>query len=185
MAKDTITASVIQNWLDISAPKIPLTDKSMFKLIWSADERETRIGTFRTYVGDVFIREETRPESCLKYNYISERWILEQWFSPSVCLNPELPFSREGSFECIYVFEDSLGRPLPLNISAIQFIIQQCIRPGTSEMFKKSYAKSLKEAKEKLSYEKDMDALQDEGPLVSQFHDGSAIILPGKEINND
>lgn len=174
MLKDTIQAAVIQNWLD-QQPKIPLRTEPLFRLVWSDDQREKRIGTFRVYTGNIFIREETKVENCEKYSFIKERWILEQWFPPEVAMNDELPDSKNGSYEPIYVF-DRESQALPLNLQVVQFIVHTCLKPKKSGQFKKSLFVANKEAQERKAFSADLDTLQDEGPLVSQFHDGSAIL---------
>ena len=178
--EDTIEASLIRDFLS-RGPKIPLTDKPLFKLVWSNDERELRIGTYNTFdIHGNFIKQETKPENSLKYSWIKERWILEQWAPPEVCLNPELPDSINGSFEPIYVFEDKFGRALPLNGRVVEIIINRIMQPSTSEMFKRSLYKNQKEQKEAEQDKLVESILSDEGPLVSQFHDGTAIIMPGQ-----
>ena len=181
MFKDTIQAAVIQNWLDLQA-KVPLSDAPLFRLVWSDDQKEMRTGTYRVYTNDVFIREEQITKLTHKYDYISERWVLEQWFPPEIVFSEELPNSVHGSYEPIYVFE-SKGQPLPLSLLPIQFLVQSALKPHRSEQYRKSLAQTVKEEKDKAAEQADFDLLNDEGPLVSQFHDGSALILPGKDVS--
>ena len=181
MTQDTITAEIITKFL-AKGPKVPLSDEPMFRLVWSSDIKEKRIGTYRDYVAGVFVRERHCCESVLKYNYIQDRWILERWFPPEVCWNEELPDSIKGSYECIYSFEDANYEPLPLNLQVVEFIVNKCMTLKTSEMFKKSYSKALEDGKKKATFDNDLNLLMDEGPLVSQFHDGSAILMPGKDF---
>jgi hypothetical protein len=47
-------------------------------------------------------------------------------------------------------------------------------------MFKRSLYKNQKEQKEAEQDKLVESILSDEGPLVSQFHDGTAIIMPGQ-----
>jgi hypothetical protein len=180
--REQLEAEVINGWLERNAPKIPLTDKPMFKLVWSDDQYELRTGNFREFLGDIFVREVKKTERTLKYNYLSEMWILEQWFPPDVSFNEELPESIHGSFEPLYVFADKNNTPLPLKLDVVQFIIRTLLTKSSNKLFLGSYAKTLREEKERIARKQDWDILSDEGPLVSQFHDGSAIILPGKSI---
>jgi len=180
MIKDTILASSIQEELD-KGPKNP-QNLPIFRLVWSEDLFEKRLGTFRDYDGDTFIRERIEVENTKKYNFINNRWIFEQWFPPEVAFNSELVESNKGDYICIYVFEEKNGQPLPLNLTVIQFLVHECLKPKTSEQFKKSYSITIEEEKRKRAFDKDIDMLGDEGPLVSQFHDGSAILMPGKDF---
>src|SRR5271169_6775749 len=103
MTKDSILAASIQSFLD-KGPRNPY-NKPIFRLIWSEEAFEKRLGTYRTYAGNIFIREETKVELTKKYNFIHERWIFEQWFPPEVCMNPELIEANLGSYEARYVFD--------------------------------------------------------------------------------
>jgi len=101
---------------------------------------------------------------------------LEQWFPPEVCLNPELPDSIHGSYEPIYVFEDKDGNSLPLVLRVVQIIVRNCLLNTRSTMLRRSEDIARREKVEQIAYNKDMDMLSDEGPLVSQLHDGSAVL---------
>jgi len=174
MTKDTIQAAVIQGWLDKQA-RVPLRDDPLFKLVWSDDARELRTGTYRVYFGSVFIRETQETKLVPKYSWIKERWVLEQWFSPEVTQNDELPDSFCGSYEPIFVF-DKNGEPLPLALLPVQYIVQMALKPQRSAAARESVSKAMQEAKEHLASQQDWDLLNDEGPLVSQLHDGTAIL---------
>ena len=180
MLKDTIQANVIQHWLDQQA-RVPLTDKPLFRLVWSSDVRELRTGTYRQFSAENFIREVQKTELVLKYNWIPDRWILEQWFPPEVAQNDELPETCFGSYEPIFVF-DKKGEVLPLALEPVQFIVNIALRPKKSKMLRKSLSEEVKDQKEQAARNADMDFLNDEGPLVSQFHDGSAVLMPGIEL---
>ena len=174
MTKDTIQAAIIQGWLDKQA-RVPLRDNPLFRLVWSDDARELRTGTFRLFSGSTFIKEVQETKLTAKYNWIKERWILEQWFPPEVAQNDELPESVQGSYEPIFVF-DKAGEPLPLALLPVQFIVQNALKPHRSNAARESLAKTVQAEKEKAAEKQDWNFLNDEGPLVSQFHDGSAIL---------
>ena len=174
MTKDTIQAAIIQGWLDKQA-RVPLRDDPLFRLVWSDDAHELRTGTFRVFSGSTFIKEVQETKLTAKYNWIKERWILEQWFPPDIAQNDELPESVQGSYEPIYVF-DKAGEPLPLALLPVQFIVQNALKPHCSNAARESLAKTVRAEKEKATAKQDWDFLNDEGPLVSQLHDGSAIL---------
>jgi hypothetical protein len=183
MLKDTIQAAVIQHWLD-QQPKVPLTDKPLFRLVWSDDQKELRMRTCRQYSEGAFIREIQETGLTEKYSWLPERWVLEQWFPPEVSQTDELPESCLGSYEPIYVF-DRKGEALPLALEPVQFVVRTALRPKRSGMFRKSLSEEVRAQKEKAARQADLDLLNDEGPLVSQFHDGSAILMPGKRESNE
>jgi hypothetical protein len=179
----TIEAEQINNWLALG-PRVPLPflDQPLMRLVWSDDMHELRRGTFTDF--DVHgnpIRTYTKLETVLKYSYIKERWILEKWAPPEHVLNPELPESHKGSYEPVYVFEDFRGNSLLLNLKVAQMVARNSLL-GKSRSLRKSEIAERHEQKEKQLDKRDWDILNDESALVSQLHDGSAIILPGKEI---
>ena len=175
---ETIESKQINDWLK-GGPKVPLTEQQLFRLVWSDEQREKRWGTFVHFdMHGNKIGETQKLEECLKYSCIKERWILEQWFPPEVTINPELPESHLGSYEPVYVFEDNSGRSLPLRLDAVQFVVKCAMKPKRSELQRKIDDKNAHEEKDNKIFKADLDLLQDEGPLVSQFHDGSAILRP-------
>ena len=173
--EQTIEAKIINDWLS-SGPCVPLRTDPLFRLVWSNDQRELRKGTFTDWQNGIKIREYQSTEQVYKYNYILNRWVLEQWFPPEVCLNPELPDSIHGSYEPIYVFEDKDGNSLPLVLRVVQIIVRNCLLNTRSTMLRRSEDIARREKVEQIAYNKDMDMLSDEGPLVSQLHDGSAVL---------
>ena len=178
---ETIDSFNINEWLRTMGPKISLTESPLFRLVWSDDMYELRTGTYAIFdkTTGAKLSESTRTENVLKYNYIKERWILEQWFPPQVVMNPELPNSKSGSYEPVYVFESAAGNALPLALQIVQIWVKNSMKPKTSQMHKRSLYNAIQEEREKQADKQDWEVLNDEGPLVSQFHDGSAILNIG------
>lgn len=176
---ETIESKIINDFL-AAGTKVPLTETPMFRLVWSDEQFELRTGTFNIRDTDGrFLATVTKTENVLKYNWIKDRWILEQWYPPEVCLNEELPDSKNGSFEPIYVFESKYGNALPLNKLVVEIILQRLGQPARSSAQIKADLKAEMDAVEAYIDKSDLDLLMDEGPLVSQLHDGSAILSPG------
>lgn len=175
MREITIEHEQINRFLS-SGPKIPMTERPLFKLVWSDDAYELRTGTYRVFESGVFIREETITKQVLKYSWLKECYVLEQWFPPQLCMLEELPDSDKGSYEPIYVFADAAGNTLPLNPKVVEFIVQQAMKPQKSSQLLKSVIDARMDAREQQLDDQNWDLLNDEGPLVSQFHDGSAIL---------
>jgi hypothetical protein len=138
----------INKWL--SREYRTIDNRPIYKLTWSDDARENRLGTFRDWDADGnFLREVTEVRSTKKYPYIHSRWIFEK-----LALLPpmkELPEIRQGSYEPVYVFEDRKGNYLLSNEKVIRFIIQ-CLEgriikddPKSEEYFEELEVKELME----------------------------------------
>jgi hypothetical protein len=91
-----------------------------FRIVWSNDLYETRIGSFNEFYGQIFLRTFVGAKKVRKYNYIHERWILEMWKAEQTLPSNELP--NPDGFECIYLFEDKNGNPLPAIWKAVELI---------------------------------------------------------------
>ena len=184
---ETIESKVINDFLS-GHTKVPLTDKPMFKLVWSEDEYELRTGDYaiRDPKTTAIIAYAKKTDIVRKYGAIIERWILEQWYPPEVCQDPELPEAcHDGSYEPIFVFEDKFRRPLQLNKLVVEIILSRLGAPSRSEAAIRSELRAELDAQDDKIAKMDWDILSDEGPLVSQFHDGTAILNPrGKDGTN-
>lgn len=135
-----------------------LYNRPLYQLVWSTSELEMRHGTFREFHDDIFIRETTETRWTRKYNYIHDRWILERWIPAELCGNPkELPLSRQGSYEPIYIFEDANRQYLEPNVKVLEFIIDMAEKPR--QMSKEEIMTQLK-GKEEAEINQIMAALE-------------------------
>lgn len=117
-----MTVNEINDWL--ARDYKTLEGKPKYRLVWSEDAFEQRHGLFRDYYDKILIREVIETREVRKYNYIHERWIFEAWVPPGVLSNKEIPSSMfVGTYEPIYVFEDSQRNYLPPVEKAVRFII--------------------------------------------------------------
>lgn len=154
-----------------------LLGQPLYKLVWSDNELELRRGIFREFVGPIFVRETVGVKQVLKYNYIHARWILERWIPPELCYNPELPNSRWGSYEPIYVFQDKFGNALPFSEKVVFFIIrlaEKQTRVTPEERLTEAQEKEEKEIQEYI------DSLEI-SPITNALHLKEAIGYTGKE----
>lgn len=113
-----------------------------------------------------------------KYPWIRSRWILEQWFSPERVYDKNYPDTVNGSYECIYVFEDKNLNPLPLNIKVVQLIVWRMNQPASSPALIASRLKAEVDQKEKddvLWMDRYFDTTSD---IASNLHFGEGIIVP-------
>lgn len=157
-----------------------LLGQPLYRIIWSDNELEKRIGTFKDYFGGIFIREVREARLVPKYNYISERWVLERWIPPELCYNPELPDSQWGSFEPIYVFQDKYGKALPFSERVVHFIINLAEKQTkiTPEERKAEY--DAKEEKEIQEYIESLEI----SPITNALHMKEAIGYQGPKKEN-
>jgi len=99
-----------------------LNFKKKYRLVWSTNATEKRKGIFNDFYGKIFLRTVKETRETLKYNYINkDRWILEIWSEGS---NSEIDTSEGGSYEPLFVFEDSKGNYLDPTLKVVQFIIE-------------------------------------------------------------
>lgn len=166
----------INDWLATIA-LCPNGKTPVFRLVWSSEARELRTGLVRVFLGDIFIREEVRTEEMLKYSWMPERWVLEKWWPPELTYNPELPNSKEGSHEPIYVFEDKNRKALPLNKLIVEMIIAQYMGPARSPALIKSQIEE--ELQKRDDYEQAYaEEVLDLSPMQSLLHSREALIVP-------
>ena len=150
---------------------------SRFRVVWSDFQREMRQGEFNVYCGPVFIRTEVGVRETEKYPYISSRYVLEQWYPPEIAYNREIPNSRYGSYEPIYVFEDKDGNRLPLWLKIVEIIMHSKFNDSESEAAKKSRQQAKEDMKnvEELKY---FEEALDCSDMASNLHFGEGIIVP-------
>jgi len=117
----------LNKWLETQGKN--LRGEPLYRIVWSDKMYEKRYGRYNDYYGDIFIRTFVGVREVLKYNYISERWILERYISPELSHNKELVDSQYGTYEPLFVFESAKGKYLAPNFKVIQFIMNFINRP--------------------------------------------------------
>ena len=100
-----------------------LSGKTIFRLVWSEDVTEIRKGEFNEFYGKIFLRTVVGARELKKYNYISNRFILEAWINSDLSSNGEVPNAVNGDYVPVWVFEDAENKPLPVNQKVLSFII--------------------------------------------------------------
>jgi len=171
---ETQESRIINDWL--AQFKIPLSTQPLFRLSWSEDLYELRRSDYPIYHGPIIIGHSERIKEVKKYNWIKDRWILEQWIPPDLAFCKDLPETKNGDYTAIYVFETSSGVSLALRLSVVQIIVKHILSPSKSMAARYSDMCAALDVKEN-NAEKIVEAvLNDESYLVSQFHSGSAIL---------
>jgi hypothetical protein len=111
-----------------------LDGRPIWRISWSTDQREKRLGTFSDFYGSIFLRQTREVREVPKYWYTPNRWILERltFLPPNAAIHKELIASydlditrpsQNGTYEPIYVFQDANGEPLPVTERAIDFVL--------------------------------------------------------------
>lgn len=156
-----------------------LSGQPHFRVVWSEDQYEVRVGNFNEFYGPIFIRSYRGAKKVQKYNYIKDRWILEMW---KLC-NPPTEIVDYNFMEPIYVFESAKGDPLPVAWKPIELICWCVLNPMDSIHIKQAIEDRMSKIdKDDVEYFYDMFDITKQ---QSQFMDRSAIILPGKVISHD
>jgi len=146
-----------------------------FRLVFSDNTLEKRLGTFVDWYGKLFIREYRGVREVPKYNYLKGKWVLEKWFPPMSV--PEIDTSQ-GVYEPVYVFQDAEGKPLPVIEDFVHKIIEKLFNP-----FLPGHRKELLKTAEEEAYRKEIEhsliVMEDANPYYcGKLHGGEAIIRP-------
>lgn len=107
-----------------------LDGRPIYRLVWSGDQLEKRVGDFTDWYGHILIRQEHK---CLrevkKYWYFEKPcWVLEKliFIKGNEALKEvtlELVEARNGSYEPVYAFLDSKRNPLSVNWLVVEIIL--------------------------------------------------------------
>jgi hypothetical protein len=135
MQTDTLVVAAIND--SLKHEYRVLDGRPMYRIVWSDDELEKRIGTYCDYYGSILIREEHK---CLreikKYWYFTKPcWVLEKLvFLPHeremYDLIKELVQARNGTYETVYKFINSKDEHLPVVHEIVEAILHTLHNPG-------------------------------------------------------
>lgn len=110
--------------------------RPIYRIVWSDDQLELRLGTFTDWYGHILIRQEHKAlREIKKYWYLKRPcWLLEKLvFMPSEYhlkdILEELVQARNGTYEPVYVFNDRDNNPIPVVESVVEFIINSLHNP--------------------------------------------------------
>ena len=103
-----------------------------FRVSWSDYQLEKRLSEYNEFYGSIFVRKVREVKEVPKYPLIRLRWILEKWIPPDPCYTNEVVSAKEnGSYECVFIFQDKEGNFLPLNDSAAEIVVKSLLNPNT------------------------------------------------------
>ena len=152
--------------------------KALFRVAWSTKQTEIRRREYNEFYGKLFVRTVRETAECLKYPAIKDKWILEKWIPPDACYTDEIVSARrEGSYECIYIFQDKNGNYLPLNLIVAQIVVKSLLEPGTigKRTEVSDLAIHLENKKEyDDSYESIMELYEDVAKVNKKYPDGTS-----------
>ncbi len=158
---------------------VSLDNKPKYRLVWSEDLIEKRIGKVEKYTPNgIYLGTEDGVHELKKYSYLKDRYILET-YDPAFKANVEL--ANSDGYEPLFVFQKN-GEYLKPYYWACEFIINTILGRGYVKRTESmdSREELSKEEKERMEY---FDFLSQEGSsdLGQKFRYGEAIILPGGE----
>ena len=155
-----------------------LDQRPWFRIVWSTEQLEKRIGKFSDYYGQIFVREYVGMAEVPKYpgpDY-RDRWVLEKLMFVE---NKELWADTEkGVYEPIWVFRAPGGEYIRPTLKAVEFIMGMLFNP------KQKMSQSDMDAQEELELQRDIqtnyEILQDKygGDIATSLHQREAIVVP-------
>jgi hypothetical protein len=161
-----------------------LDGKPRFRVIWSEQTFETRLGDFEDYTpAGIFIRRSREVRQVKKYSYLKDRFILEAYM-PEQKSNPEV-MNGDG-YEPLFVFQSSKGEFLKPHRWACDYVISRYLTAIGGEVVKKNEDIVRREHEEEIDKEaaKFVEYLENESSdMMNSFRYGESVILPGKELN--
>ena len=135
--------------------------------MWSDNRMEMRRGTYNEFYGSIFVRTFVGVLDRPKYSDIPERYMLEQWFSPALSYDPDIPATKEnGDFLCLYVFQNNKGEANPIDV------IPKIAEIYMNELMKARKSRALRKSEELQRYE---DKLERDRKLDEDIIDTSDI----------
>ena len=100
-----------------------ITGLSIWRVVWSEDQFEKRLGTYDDYTkAGLYLRTVTEVREVPKYKqWIKERYVLEQLVLVPEINKDELP-TQKMSYEPLWVFQTTSGAYLPPKVEACKLI---------------------------------------------------------------
>lgn len=155
-----------------------LADFPVYRLVWSDAQFEMRRGTFNEFSGSLFLRAVTGVKEVPKYPFVKSRWILEKFFPPEVAFTEDLPNSRQGLYEPLFVFQTKNFEPLPVTLRVLELLVNFDRNYSQPSNFAKACQdRTFAELAEAKEFEYLLDAI-DTTALQSQLHMKEAIVKP-------
>lgn len=154
---------------------VSVCGRSNYRIVWSSDCFEKRLGTFTDYdsTGTIFLKTVTEVRLAPKYTYIQDRWILEKFFDANYGENAE-----GDGYEPIYPFMDKDGNFLSPTYKVLERLIWMIKNPARIKNWKER-VDDLK-AKEQKDIDKAVELMDFDETTVA-YKLGERVSMAGTE----
>lgn len=117
-----------------------VTGMAMWRVSWSEDQFEKRLGDYEDYTpGGIYLRTVREVREVPKYRqWITRKYVLEQLVAIPPQNMAELP-ENKMSYEPMWTFEDKNGNYLPPSFEASKFVIDSVYAAIGKESLNKKY----------------------------------------------
>lgn len=158
-----------------------VTGKEMFRVSFSEDQYEKRLGTYSDYTREgIYLRTVTEVREVPKYKqWIHQKYILERLTVVPDINAQDLPTSQL-SYECIFVFENFKGEALPPRVDVAKIVIDSLYAAmGKTNLakYKDDYSQYTPEAQNKRINEI-MEYLWDPSDNADAMVAGEGVAVP-------
>lgn len=161
-----------------------ITGDAIWRVVWSEDQFEHRLGTYDDFVPgtNVYLRTVTEVRHVKKYPWIKEKYTLEKLVVIPAVNTPELPATKI-SYEPMFPFQDDYGRCMPPTILACKFIIDTVnSKLGKKVVYKDPLAgldtQQLREAKAEELNQIQKELFGNETDTGDALAHGEAVVVP-------
>lgn len=148
-----------------------LLGRQHFRLVWSDDQIEKRMGDFHNFYGDLYLNTTFGTSEVPKYQkYAKHRWVLERLTWVPRNMNKEIvPLTDDGAtYEPVYVYTPIDADLSPPPMSAIIFTIH-CFR--NPEHYSDADYAAIEKEKEDAEVQEFEDIMHNELPLLAHALD--------------
>lgn len=155
-------------------------NRPIFRIVWADSQVEKRMGTFREFLGPLFLREETKLAERKKYPEIKDRWVLEHQIPIPEVYRYDFDSILLGgySYEPVWIFNgpgDTYQVPIwdacqELCTLAIYGPEKKLTLTDMIEADEKEFAKAV---------QKNLEILENDDPIIPNLvHAGEGIFVP-------
>ena len=150
-----------------------------FRVVWAANQREKRLGTYRDFSeSGLFLREVTEVREVLKYPYAQDKWVLEKFYG-----NTNYEIKAQYSYEPLWVFEDAKQQAVRPNLRAVLLLLHWYHNPQPYLSPKSLEEEELKAFEAEVKYFEDY--FHNMTPdLAHAFSTGEAVVVQGLRDEN-
>ena len=144
-----------------------LDGRPRFRLVWSADQHERRLGTFNDFHGEIFIRQVREVRKVKKYHWLNPPcWVLE-YLEEGECLALDI----KSGYEPLFAFQENDGSNIRPEQQFLEAIIWGSRNPTRKPIVSQEDLDKKDESK--------VDEIMGEEPLGGLLKYGDAISFGG------